>query len=62
LIDDSVIRRFVFNSPIIPPGMWLDRSRRYSDDGLHPNTLGNQHFARVVSQSLVRVFGDSILK
>jgi acyl-CoA thioesterase I len=62
LIDDSVIRRFVFNSPIIPPGMWLDPSRRYSDDGLHPNTLGNQHFAHVVSQSLVRVFGDAILK
>lgn len=62
LIDDSVIRRFVFNSPIIPPGMWLDPSRRYSDDGLHPNALGNKHFARVVSRSLVRVFGDSILK
>jgi lysophospholipase L1-like esterase len=61
LIDDSVIRSFVFNGPMIPPGMWLDPSRRYSDDGLHPNTLGNEHFARVVSQSLVEVLGDSIL-
>ena len=62
LIDDSVIRNFVFNSPIIPPGMWLDRSQRYSDDGLHPNNLGNEYFAHVVSQSLVKVCGDSILK
>lgn len=62
LIDDSVIRSFVFNSPIIPPGMWLDPSRRYSDDGLHPNELGNKFFARVVSRSLVKVYGDSILK
>jgi lysophospholipase L1-like esterase len=61
LIDDSVIRSFVFNGPMIPPGMWLDPSRRYSDDGLHPNTLGNEHFARVVCQSLVKVLGDSIL-
>ncbi len=62
LINDSLIRSFVFNSPIIPPGMWLDPSQRYSDDGLHPNNLGNEHFARVVSQSLVKVFGDEILK
>lgn len=61
LIDDSVIRSFVFNGPMIPPGMWLDPSRRYSDDGLHPNTLGNQIFARVVCQSLVDVLGDAIL-
>jgi lysophospholipase L1-like esterase len=62
LIDDSVIRNFVFNSPIIPPGMWLSPSQRYSDDGLHPNALGNKYFARVVSRALVKVFGDSILK
>jgi lysophospholipase L1-like esterase len=61
LIDDSVIRSFVFKGPMIPPGIWLDPSRRYSDDGLHPNTSGNEHFARVVCQSLVKVFGDSIL-
>ena len=62
LIDDSVIRSFVFNSPIIPPGIWLDPSQRYSDDGLHPNDLGNKHLARVVSHALVKVYGDSILK
>jgi lysophospholipase L1-like esterase len=62
LIDDSVIRRFGFNSPIIPPGMWLKPSWRYSDDGLHPNALGNKHFADVVSRSLAKVLGRSILK
>lgn len=62
LIDDSVIRRFVFNSPILPPGMWRAPSQQYSDDGLHPNQLGNEHFAYVVSQALAKVFEDSILK
>lgn len=62
LIDDSVIRSFVFNSPFIPPGMWLDASQRYSEDGLHPNNLGNRHLARVVSKSLVEVFGVSVLE
>ena len=62
LVDDSVIRSFVFNSPILPPGMWLDSSRRYSNDGLHPNALGKQHFARVITRSLVKIYGDSILK
>ena len=62
LIDDSLIRGLIFNSPILPPGMWLDRSRRYSDDGLHPNKLGNKYFARVVARALADVCGDSVLK
>lgn len=61
LIDDSLIRRFVFFSPIMPPGMWLDPNQRYSDDGLHPNQRGNRLFARVVRDSLVKIFGQSIL-
>ena len=60
LVHDSVVRNFVYNSPIMPPGMLLDPSRRYSDDGLHPNKLGNKYFARVVCQSLVSVLGESI--
>ena len=55
LINDSVIRSFIFNSPILPPGMWRDPSRRYSKDGLHPNELGNQYFAKVVKASIDRV-------
>ena len=62
LIDDSLIRSFVFNSKFLPPGIWLDPSWRYSDDGLHPNDLGNKLFANTVRQALVRVYGDSILK
>ena len=61
LIDGSLIRSFVFNSPIMPPGIWLNPNQRYSDDGLHPNSRGNEHFARVVCESLVKIFGDSIL-
>jgi len=61
LIDDSVIRSFIFNSPLLPPGMWLDPSLRYSEDGLHPNQLGNEYFASVVCRSLERVFGASVL-
>jgi lysophospholipase L1-like esterase len=61
LIDDSLIRSFVFNSPILPPGMWLAPVKRYSDDGLHPNEMGNKHFAHVVCKSLAKIFGDSIL-
>lgn len=62
MVDDRVIRSFVFNSPILPPGMWLDPSKRYSDDGLHPNELGNKHFARIVCQAIVKLYGDSILR
>jgi len=62
LIDDSIIRSFVFNSPLIPPGSWLPRSQRYSDDGLHPNELGNQHFANVVAQALTKLCGSQIRK
>lgn len=60
LIDDSVIRNLVFYGPILPPGIWLDPSRRLSEDGLHPNELGNKYFARIVFYSLKKVFGERI--
>ena len=44
LVDDSVIRSFVFYSPIIPPGMWLDPSLRYSDDGLPSKRIRQSTF------------------
>lgn len=62
LIDDSVIRNLVFYSPIMPPGIWLDPSNRLSDDGLHPNELGNKYFARVVLQALMKTLGDRIAR
>ena len=61
LIDDSLIRSFVFLSPIVPPGSWLEPSQRFSNDGLHPNQRGNEYFARVVSETLVKIYGKSIL-
>ena len=62
LIDDSIIRNLIFNSPIVPPGMWLGKSRHLSDDGLHPNQQGNRYFAGKVARALADVYGDSILK
>ena len=46
----------------MPPGMWLDSSRQYSNDGLHPNELGNKYFAQTVARALVDVYGEAILK
>ena len=62
LIDDTLIRLLIFNSPFLPPGMWLDSSRRYSDDGLHPNENGNKFFAQRVKDTLVKLYGRAILK
>lgn len=60
LIDDSIIRSFIFNSPILPPGIWMNAERQYSNDGLHPNDLGNQKFAETVRDALRKVFGEPI--
>ena len=37
-------------------------AKQFSNDGLHPNLLGNKHFANVVAAALVKVYGDDILK
>lgn len=37
LIADTPVRRLVLWSNAAPPGMWLDKQARLSDDGLHPN-------------------------
>ena len=62
MIDDSLIRGLIFNSPILPPGSWRDSSKRYSEDGLHPNELGNEYFAARVSRALLKVYGPSVLR
>ena len=46
LLSDTPIRQLVLWSPYAPPGIWCDSSWHLSDDGLHPNTRGNQHLAR----------------
>ena len=61
LISDSIIRSFVLNSPVMPPGTWMNKSSHLSSDGLHPNRRGNERFAQVVAQALAKVFGDEIL-
>ncbi len=60
LVSDSIIRKFVLFSPIIPPGMWMSHESHLSDDGLHPNALGNQAMALVIADALSQVFGNSI--
>lgn len=60
VIDDSLIRGLVFNSSVIPPGRWLPPSYRYSEDGLHPNELGNEYFAGRVRDALAKIYGDAI--
>lgn len=52
LISDTLIRRFVFFSPLVPPGIWLPEDQHLSNDGLHPNKLGNKAFAEVVADSI----------
>ena len=52
LVSDTVIRRFILFSPLIPPGMWLSEHQHLSNDGLHPNKLGNKAFAEAVAIGL----------
>lgn len=54
LISDSAIRQLVLFSPYAPPGMWMN-DRHLSDDGLHPNALGNSHLADRVADALRRM-------
>lgn len=54
LISDTTFRRFVLSSPVAPPGTWLG-GPYLSDDGLHPNALGNAVLARRVLAALERI-------
>ena len=52
LLPDTIIRRFVYFSEIIPPGRWMDSSEHLSEDGLHPNARGQVEFAKVVADAI----------
>jgi len=52
LIPDTIIRQFVFFSPMAPPGYWLDPSHHLSEDALHPNQRGQVEFAKVVAEAI----------
>lgn len=60
LIPDTAIRQLVIWSPFAPPGIWSS-GPYLSDDGLHPNDLGNELLARETAAALARVFGEEIL-
>jgi lysophospholipase L1-like esterase len=60
ILSDGAIRKLVLWSPSAPPGIWFGRHWHLSDDGLHPNSKGNQHLARCVAKSLERLFGRRI--
>ena len=53
LIPDTIVRRFVFFSPIVPPGIWLDPKHHLSEDGLHPNQRGQVEFAKIVADAIL---------
>lgn len=59
LIPDSLIRQFVFWSPIVPPGAWFGPSRWLSKDGLHPNQAGNELFVEYAKIAMSRVLRSS---
>jgi lysophospholipase L1-like esterase len=60
LVPDSIIRLFVLWGPYAPPGMWVERKWRLSDDGLHPNRQGNQRLAEQVAHALTRLYGPAL--
>jgi lysophospholipase L1-like esterase len=49
LVPDTMIRRLVFWGPMIPPGSLVPPIQRLSDDGLHPNDLGNRMMAETLA-------------
>ncbi len=59
LISDTVIRRLVLWSPYAPPGMWTG-GPYLSDDGLHPNSAGNEELAKASLRALRNIYGDAV--
>ena len=57
LVPDTMIRRLVFWSPIVPPGMFVDEKMHNSNDGLHPNDNGNRMMAAYVADAIEKVAG-----
>lgn len=55
LIADTAIRWLVLWSPDAPPGMWMSQGH-LSEDGLHPNSLGN----RLLAESVANVINGSM--
>ncbi len=58
LVSDTMIRQLVYFSAVIPPGSWLDSNRHLSEDGLHPNSNGNQMMAHRICRAVNRLTGQ----
>lgn len=59
LVSDGAIRNLVLRSRLCPPGAWTG-GPYLSDDGLHPNVLGEKYLAAAALGSLMRLFGPKI--
>ena len=59
LIPDTPIRNLVLWSRVSPLGKWIGPA--LSDDGLHPNELGDRHMAEWAAGALLRLYGQKIL-
>lgn len=60
LIPDTMIRRMLLSSPMMPPGSWTGGPYLTEDDGLHPNGAGNAFLAEQVAAALERLYGPAI--
>ncbi len=58
LVSDTMIRQLVYFSAVIPPGSWLDSNRHLSEDGLHPNSRGNQVMAQKIRRAVKQLTGQ----
>jgi len=61
LVPDSIFRYLVLWGPHAPPGIWLSKQSRMSDDGIHPNRRGDAYLAHRVAAKLATLYGDEIL-
>jgi len=59
LVPDTAIRNLVLWGRVSPLGKWIGPA--LSDDGLHPNELGDRYLATWVADALVRLYGKKIL-
>ena len=58
LVSDTMIRQLVYLSAVIPPRSWLESNRHLSEDGLHPNSRGNQVLARKIWRAVKQLTGQ----
>ncbi|QDU79293.1 Arylesterase precursor [Polystyrenella longa] len=60
LVSDGVIRNLVLWSPFAPPGSLFASDQHLSNDGLHPNSQGNQYMAESIANVFTGWYGETI--